>query len=104
MQSQVQREHEVLSFKRQYLFYLTRVTFELKAIKQEKTKPFFLKFLAKKIWESLSNNQLCGSIWVSVACEANDKSPFMANLLDLDHKNSFFKNNDDQNSSSCGDS
>lgn len=41
---------------------------------------------------------------VSVACETNDKSPFMVNLLDLDHENSFFKNNDDQNSLSCDDS
>ena len=34
-------------------------------------------------------------MWVSVACEANDKSPFRADSLDLDHKNSLKKNNDD---------
>ena len=30
-------------------------------------------------------------MWVSVACEANDKSPFRADSLDLDHKNSLKK-------------
>lgn len=49
MKSQVQREHEVSSDKETHLFYLIRVTLEMIAIKQEKTKQFFLKFLAKKI-------------------------------------------------------
>ena len=61
-------EHEVLSLKRQQcLFYLTRVTFELKAIKQEKTKQFFLKFLAKKyekVFLTINNVDLCGSQWL----------------------------------------
>lgn len=56
IKSQVQQNIKLWVVKR-HLFYVTRMTFELKAIKQEKTKQFFLKFLDKKIWESLSNNQ-----------------------------------------------
>ena len=61
-------EHEVLSLKRQQcLFYLTGVTFELKAIKQERTKQFFLKFLAKKyekVFLTINNVELFGSQWL----------------------------------------
>ena len=53
-------------FQEATMFVLTGVTFELKAIKQEKTRQFFLKFLAKKIWESFSinNEELFGSQWL----------------------------------------
>ena len=43
------------------MFVLTRVTFELEAIKQEKTRQFFLKFLAKKyekVFLSIMRNYL----------------------------------------------